>query len=283
MGLAFPLILFGILQGFTEVFPVSSSGHLSLASQILKYHNLDLKLAVALHIGSLIAITLYFHKDITTLWLNFHRSLPALLRWMQGNVSPFALAGEQRLSYYMVLSLMPVMFEGWFLERIAAQVFEHPYWASLFLMINAGLLLITARITHGERTLKELSLRDFLLIGSLQGLAVLPGISRLGIVICTGLWLSLNWQEAIRLAYLISIPVIAGSMLLEGNGILRLLQSNPNLATSLFMAMGFAAIFSFLGMKFLTSRYLERRKLAFFGSYCFMVGMASLIYLYFWL
>jgi undecaprenyl-diphosphatase len=282
MDFEFPIIYFGILQGFTEVFPVSSSGHLAVARQLLNYQDLDLALAVVLHGGSLLAIAFCFRRDLASLWSDFWKSLPDIRNWARGNDNPFTLVGEQTVIYYMLVSLLPVMVIGWYLERIAAAVFEEPHWAATFLLINAALLTITAYGAHGERTLKELRMWEFILIGLLQGIAVLPGISRLGIVICTGLWLRLNWQEALKLAFILSIPVIAGSMLLKGNEIVLMLQTDPSFLDSLFIATCLAAVFSLIGLKFLTSRYLERRRLAFFGSYCLMVGLASLVYLYFW-
>jgi undecaprenyl-diphosphatase len=282
MNLVFVLNFFGILQGCTDVFPISSSGHLALARQFLNYHDLNLGLAASLHIGTLIAIVIYFYHDLTYLWSGFRSSLVGLRHWTGEGATPFGLDGEQNIIYYLILSLIPVSLEGLLLKNVASQVFEDAIWVSVFFIINALVLTITAWNAHGERTLKELSLGDFLWIGLVQGIAVLPGISRLGIVICAGLWRRLNWQEALRLAFILSIPVVAGSMVLEGKDILGLLINHPTMVVALVLAISFAAVFSFIGLKFFTSRYLERRKLAFFGNYCFMIGLTSLIYLELW-
>jgi undecaprenyl-diphosphatase len=282
MDTIFVLIFFGILQGCTEVFPISSSGHLALGRQFLNYQDLSLGVAAGLHLGSLIAIVIYFYQDLVYLWSGFKGSFVGLRSWIKGGTNPFVLIGEQNTVYYIILALIPVSLEGLLLKNLVGQLFENAKWVSVFLMTNAMLLTVTAWNAHGERTLKELGLSDFLWIGFMHAIALLPGISRLGVVICVGLWRKLNWQEALKLAFILSIPVVAGSVILEGKDLLEFIM-HKNAALPFFLAIGFAALFSYLGLKFLTSRYLERRKLTFFGSYCFMIGLTSLIYLELWL
>lgn len=200
---------------------------------------------------------------------------------MRGGPNPFALSGEQNLLYLMTFSVVPVMIGAWSLKDVSSQLFERGQWVALFLLINAVLLRLMTLQPRGERTLKELGLRDFLIISLVLGLTMVPGISRLGILICAGLWLGMNVQEAFKLAFLQLIPVLVGSLLLHGAAILALLKGNPQLLAALIPAMALAAAISFIGLRFFTSPTMDRQKLAFFSSYCLMIGLTSFIYLQF--
>jgi undecaprenyl-diphosphatase len=281
MNSLFLLSLFGVLQGCTEVFPFSSSGHTALARLLFGHSELTRELLGALQLGPLAAIVSYFRKDLLLLWSSSRSSLPHMRWWMRGGPNPFSLSGEQNLFYLMSLSIVPVIVEAWLMDHISSRIFEQGRWVALFLLISAILLRIITLRSRGERTLKELGLRDFLVIVLAQGLAMLPGVSGLGILICAGLWLGMNLQEAVKLAFLQLIAVLAGSLLLLSADILALLKSDPTLLTALIPAIVLAAVISFVGLRFLMSLDLDRPRLAFFSSYCLMIGLTSFIYLQF--
>jgi len=281
MDMLLYLSLYGILQGCTEVLPVSSAGHVAIMRQIFHFHEFNWELLPALQIAPLLAVALYFHQDLGLLIAGFRSSLPAARSWMHGGPNPFVLTGEQNIPYFMALNFGSVILETWLLEDISDQVFERADWVSFFLLINAILLRIATLGPRGERTIKELELRDFLFIILIQGLAMIPGVSRLGILICAGLLLRMNLQQAFKLAFLLLIPVIAANFLLHSDELLFLLKRDPQLINALILAMCATAMFSFIGLHFLTSRVMDRQKLAFFSSYCLIIGLTAFIYLQF--
>lgn len=270
------------LQGFTEVFPISSTGHLAVFKNLLNRTDFDLAMAAGLHGGSLIAITAFFRREIYTLWNHFRASWGELSQWARGGKNPFTRASEQHIPYLMGISLLPVAIEGLLLQPRARTTFENPKLVLILLMVNGTLILATALITQGERTMKELSWKEYLAIGLVQGIAVLPGISRLGLVLCTGLWLRLKWQQAIRLAFILAIPVIFGGLIMEGNEVLKAIAGDIRLTMILLFGIILAAACSWLGLKMFKSRLLKRRTLAIFGYYCLMLGIFTLVYLSFW-
>jgi len=275
-------ILMGLVLGLTDVFPISSRGHLALLGQLLNVQSFDLSLVVGLHSGSVIAIAIYFHKEFGSLWKNLLESLKHLGDWVTGRSISLSLSAENTVPYLYVLSLLPVAIEGFALRDSAEKVFADPFLPLMFLMFNGVIILITALIVRGERTIKELKWTEFLLIGMLQGLATIPGISRLGLVLCAGLWFRLKWQETLKLTFVLSIPVVLGALAVENQGILQAMESTPRSIVPLAMSALLAFLGSWLSLKLLTSRLLERRKLALFGYYCLMLGSFAWIYLYFW-
>jgi undecaprenyl-diphosphatase len=278
MGEMLTLLVMGIVQGVADIFPVSSTGHLALLRQVLQSRTINLSLAAGLHSGSLVAITYYFKHDLLMLWRNFIGSLKNIRKSRQF----VSLAPEQLLPYRYAVSLLPVAIEGLALQSFAQRSFEQEMVPVLLLILNGIIILVTSVIASGERSINELTWREFFLLGIFQGIAVLPGISRLGVVLCTGLLYRLKWQDALKLTFIQSIPVVIGALLVEGTGIITTLQQHPQLIISFLIATALSGIGSLLSLHFLNSGLLERRKLALFGYYCLMVGSFFSVYLLFW-
>jgi len=275
-------LLLGLVQGVTDIFPISSTGHLALLRQLLGAQSFGLPLAAGLHSGSLIAIAMFFRKELVIIWKNLLESLAHIGDWILGKSTSLFLSAENRLPYLYGLSLVPVAIEGLTLNHFAEEAFSQRYLPTILLMFNGVIILITALVVRGERTIKELKWTEFLLIGAIQGVAVLPGISRLGLVLCTGLWRRLKWQEALKLTFILSIPVVIGALAVEVRSILFAVEGNPKLIVAFLAGSLLACLGSWFSLKLLTSRLLERRKLALFGYYCLMLGSFSTLYLYFW-
>jgi undecaprenyl-diphosphatase len=275
-------LLMGLVQGLTDIFPISSTAHLALLRQLLNAQSFDLPLAAGLHSGSLLAIGIFFRKELGGLWKEFVKSLAQMGGWITGKNAGSFLSAENMTPFLYGLSLIPVALEGLTLRLIAQETFSHRYLPLIFLMLNGVIILVTALIVRGERTVKELRWNEFLLIGLIQGLAVLPGISRLGLVLCAGLWRRLKWQEALKLTFLLSLPVVLGALVLESGNILSMIEGDPKLIATFLAGSLLSCLGSWFSLKLLTSRLLERRKLALFGYYCLMLGSFSSLYLYFW-
>ena len=282
MGEYLTLLVLGLVQGLTDIFPVSSTAHLALLRQLLNVQTFDLSLAAGLHSGSLVAIAYFLRKDIALIWMHLLVSIRHIRMRIAGKRGSSYLSPELTLPYLYGLSLVPVAIEGLTLRQVAQDVFGQSALPLFLMIVNGLVILVTALVARGERTIKELAMFEFLVIGVLQGLAVLPGISRLGLVLCTGLWLRLRWQEALKLTFLLSIPVVIGALMVEFGTIAQKLLSNPNLVLPFLLGNLLAYAGSWLSLRLLTSQLLERKKLAFFGYYCLMLGIFSSVYFYWW-
>jgi undecaprenyl-diphosphatase len=282
MNIPWFLLVMGIVQGLAQVLPISSTGHLAVLRQLFNIETFNLSMATGLHIGSLVSISLFFRKDIIALWQDFRDSWVRINDWLHGVENSFLRQKELILPYLIGLSLVPVAIEGLIFQNLAQWIFAHKYLPLLLIIMNGAIILVTARKSRGERSLKELTWKEFLFIGMIQGLAVLPGISRLGLVLCTGLWRRLKWQEAIKLTFVLAIPVVIGALLIEGQNIIQSLETNFHLCLFFLAGIILALVSSWYGLTFLTSRILERRKFVFFGYYCLSFGIYSSIYLFFW-
>lgn len=276
MGEKLTLLLLGLIQGLTDIFPISSTGHLAILHQVLNIPSFNLSLAAGLHSGSLVTITIFFQKELKELWKNLLDSFKIVL------TKRSSLSAEKIIPYLYAISLIPVALEGLALRGKAQFVFDQKLLPVLLLIVNGGFILVIALITHGERTIKELTWKDFLLIGMIQGLAVLPGISRLGLVLGTSLFYRLKWQEALKFTFILSIPVVMGALIVETGSIIQTLQNDPTLTVSFLGGSLFAGLGSWYSLNILTSELLERRKLALFGYYCLLLGSFSFTYLFFW-
>jgi undecaprenyl-diphosphatase len=275
-------LLLGLIQGLTDIFPISSTGHLAIFRQVLNAMSFNLSLAAGLHSGSLIAIALFFRQELKELWKDLLRSLQVIRR-QNTNINRALIDSPENLTpYLLVLSLIPVAVEGLIFRQTAQTVFNHKTLPVFLLFLNGAFILFTTLFARGERTIKELTWKEFLCIGLIQGIAVLPGISRLGLVLCTGLLQRLKWQEAIKLTFILSIPVVIGALTVETGNILDTLQNNPTLIASFLVGNLIAGLGSWYSLRILTSKLLERSKLALFGYYCLMLSTFSFTYLYFW-
>ena len=275
-------LVMGLVEGLTNVFPISSTAHLSLLGRLLRVQPFDLPLVAGLHGGSLIAITVFFHTEFENLWKAFVESIKYGWAWISRRQKSFALPFETMTPYLYGSSLLPVAIEGWLLRPYAEETFGHEYLPLIFLIINGAIILLTAWFVKGERTIREVRWWEFLTIGMIQGLAVMPGISRLGLVLCAGLAFRLKWQEALKFTFIVSVPVVVGAIAVEFGNILFSLENNPNLIFVFLVGNLFAYFGSWFSLKLLTSKLLERRKLALFGYYCLMLGSFSSLYFYFW-
>ena len=196
------LILLGLLQGLTEFLPISSSAHLILLPLIAEWQDQGLALDVAAHFGTLIAIFIYFRKDIKNIVSNGIKSVP----WHNNN-------NDARLFWFLGFATIPILVFGFLGHDFISEYFRDPLIiasATIFF----GLFLWWADV-KGEhnRDNETLCLKDVIWIGLAQALALIPGTSRSGITITAGLILGLDRKAAARFSFLLSIPVIflAGS------------------------------------------------------------------------
>jgi len=196
--------ILALIQGLTEFLPISSSAHLILPSQLLGWEDQGLAFDVGVHVGTLSAVMLYFRKDIAQM-------IVAWLNSLRGRVSP-----EGWLAWYVAFATIPAVAFG-----LAINDVIDVYGRSILViagttLIFGGLLWWADRNRTEVRKLSDLTLKDAMLIGVAQAVALIPGTSRSGITITAALMLGLERQAAARFSFLLSIPVILGAGLLKG-------------------------------------------------------------------
>jgi undecaprenyl-diphosphatase len=262
MGDLFHTFILGIVQGLTEFLPISSSGHLAILPRIFHWPDHGLAFDVALHLGTLAAVVVYFWKDIVQL-------TKGVLYFKDP-----ALVPERRMVGYLLLATIPAGVAGLLLEDIAETTFRSPLLIACVL-IGMGLLLGIADYTsRGHKTLSDLSWKTALVLGVAQAFALIPGTSRSGVTITMALFIGLNRTNAARFSFLMSLPVIAGAGLLKLDDILLA----PD---RLAIAVGFlaAAVSGFLAIWVLI-KYVQNHRYTPFVIYRFILGTLILLNLH---
>jgi undecaprenyl-diphosphatase len=201
----------GIVQGFTELLPISSSGHLILVPWIANWHYLEQHeefnktFDVALHLGTLVAVVAYFWSDVvrfTTAWVASlrHRSIRT---------------ADERISWYIAAATVPAAIAGALGESVFERHFGQPWNIAIFMALFA-LLLWWADRRPQERDMEDLDFRTGFLVGLAQILALMPGVSRSGVTITAGRFANLQRDAAARFSFLLLIPVVFGAVLYTG-------------------------------------------------------------------
>lgn len=262
----FYALLLGAIQGLTEFWPISSSAHLVVLPWIFKFPDPGLTFDVALHLGTLLAVVGYFYKD----WLKLIRALGKSL-----GKSYYSYNYEEKLIWFLTAASIPGFLAGFFLEKEAETIFRLPLIVA-FSMIGLGIVLYLVDQKEGGRDLKRIGIKDSLIIGISQALAIIPGISRSGITITAGLWQGLSRKEATKFSFLMATPIILGAAIFKSKDFLR-----GDLNFDLLFWTGFlsSAFFGFLAIKYLL-KFLEKGSFKIFVWYRLVFGVIILLFLY---
>ena len=273
MDIVVQAALVGLLQGLTEFIPISSSAHLELAPWIAGWETDGLVGSLAfdvfLHLGTLVALVIYFFRD----WLRYIGAWLASVRERRMDGDP-----DRRIAWLLILATIPAGIVGFALEGfIEESLHGDNDGARLaiagFLVVGATALLLADRLGRRERRMEELSTASALTIGFSQALALLPGISRSGATITAGLALGLTREAAARFSFLLATPITFGAGLYGSRRLFdEPLSSNEWLA----IGVGFvvAAASGLLAIGFLLA-WLRRRSVAVFSLY--RIGFAAVI------
>jgi undecaprenyl-diphosphatase len=204
-------LVLGIVQGATELLPVSSSGHLILVPWAFGWHYLqdhpdfNKTFDVALHLGTLLAVVIYFRQDIV-------RLLRAL--WQSARRRQIVTADE-RIAWYVAVATVPAAIAGAAGESFIEKRLGDPWQIAILLAVFAMILWVADRVPP-RRTIEEIGWRGAIALGLAQCLALMPGTSRSGVTITAGRFLKLTRDDAARLSFLLLIPIVFGAAILKG-------------------------------------------------------------------
>ena len=200
----FEIIILAIIQGLTEFLPISSSAHLILPAEILGWHEQGLAFDVAVHVGSLLAVIIYFRNDITKLTVG----------WLTHGFSQQQTT-ESKLAWWIVIATIPGVIFG-FLMKDWISFNARSAMVIAITTIVFGLLLWYADAKAKQiKTIEKIGLKEAIIIGLAQAVAIIPGTSRSGITMTAGLMLGLDRESSARFSFLLSIPIILGAGLLS--------------------------------------------------------------------
>ena len=241
----------GLLQGFTEFLPVSSSGHLALAQKLLAWDDPDANFLfnVAVHLGSLVAVLWFVRREIVMMFTK-----------------------EPRLIWVCAVATLPIAVLGVLLKDHVTELSTNMFAVGGFLLVTAALLTLATRLRDGERRASELPVPRALLIGFAQVLAIFPGVSRSGSTLVGGLFTGLEREQAVRFAFLLAVPAIAGA------GLFAFLGGGEAEAQTGPLVIGTVVSFlaSMVAMRLMVAAVVKR-KLGWFAAYCAIVGTIAIV------
>lgn len=258
-------ILLGVVQGLTEFLPVSSSGHLALFSTIMDLPS-DILFTVVVHLGTLLAVCIAFRKDIVL-----------LLKGLTG----LALDGfrtreipSRRLVVLLVIATLPLVI-GALLNDTVEAMFDSTLFVGCALMVTAGVLFVADRRGGGSKTARDARPGDAAIVGLAQLCALFPGISRSGSTMCAGLLTGFDRDFAVRFAFLLSIPAVAGSFVFK---LPDLLEAGLQAASPTPYIAGFIAsvISGYLAIR-LVRLLMRNDSFRYFSYYCAFVGVLTIV------
>jgi undecaprenyl-diphosphatase len=259
------VIFLSIVQGFTEFLPISSSAHLILLPLVLKWPDQGLAFDVAVHLGSLIAVLVYFRSEIAAMTIAWSR-----------NIAGAGSSENSRLAWWVILGTLPAVVVGYLFKGIVETELRSA-WVIAIATIVFALLLWFADLKKSKRRSEfALNWREVLMIGCFQALALIPGTSRSGITMTAGLLLGLSRQAAARFSFLLSIPIIFASGTLQTLDLLQASQSIDWLALMLAVVLSAVSagicIRLFLGL-------IEKIGMLPFVIYRLLLGMVLIAFL----
>lgn len=250
-------LFLGLVQGLTEFLPISSSGHLVLAEEVVGFHPPGLYVEVALHVATLLSVFIAYWSRISGLT----RGLLTRDR------------GAWRYAGLLVLGSVPAAFAGLFFRDYFVESFDSGVSIGIQFLVTA-LILWATKPVEGKATGQEISVKAALLIGAAQALAILPAISRSGATIAAALWLGIAPGPAAEFSFLLSIIAVAGSAVLE----IRHIPPGADLLSPGFVIAFVAALLSGIwAIRFLVA-LLRRGRFHGFAAYCAAIGIFTILW-----
>lgn len=245
------IVVLGVVQGVAEFLPISSSGHLVIIESILGGNVENLELNVALHFGTLLSILVVYRKDL------------------------FAVLLDRQLMAKIILATLPVVGTGLFLKSFIEQASTSALCAGAGLVVTAGLLFITLRLSTTNKNIQQICFVDAFVIGLFQAIAPMPGVSRSGSTIVGGLLMGVDRTTAANFSFFIAIPALLGATILTAKDLISEGTSGTPLP---YIAIGTVVSFviGVASLKFLL-KVVAAGRIAWFGSYCLLLGVAVIL------
>ena len=267
-------ILLGIIQGLTEFLPVSSSGHLVLFQHLFGLKEAELFFDVCVHLGTLLAVIIVFRQEIKNIIFAMMQLLSSTGP-KKSALQKIESDPDLKLALLIVIGSIPTAVLGLMFHNIADRLFSSPFFTGLMLMVTGLLLWLTRRANTGAggTNIEGFSRTKAFVIGIVQGLAIIPGISRSGSTISIGLLLGINRETAARYSFLLSIPAIIGAGLLSLKDSLS--ETDPVIWLSLWGAAA-AALVGYTALKVLLG-LVKKGHLHLFAPYCWLVGILAIV------
>ncbi len=272
----FEAILLGIIQGLTEFLPISSTGHLTVVGKLLHLisdqHPEEWTAFIAvIQLGTVIAVIIYFWKDIWEIIFDFtNQNLKQRVKFSDQKLN-------SKLGWLIIVGSIPVGVIGLSLKKIIEGAFTKDLYIIAFSLIGLAIILAIAEKTAKlKKEMKDITKLDAFWIGVAQCFALIPGSSRSGTTITGGLFLGLNRETAARFSFLLSIPAVLASGLLELHEARKFI--NPDMALHMVLATIFAFIFGYLSIDLLL-KYLRKNTTFVFIYYRIALGIIILVLL----
>jgi len=245
-------IISGIVQGITEFLPISSSGHLVILHHYFGFKEPQLLFDLFLHIGTLFAVVVYFWRDIIKL-----------------------VTSQRKLLLLIVIGTIPTVLIGYYFKDTLEACFANIKFVGAMLLVTALFLFVAdwaGRRKYVSTQMGGLTRLKAFIIGIVQGISIIPGISRSGSTISSAILLKVDKTQAIRFSFLLSIPAITGAVLLKFTSA----AGGPSVTANMLIGALFAFIFG-LGAIFLLIKCVVNSNLKFFGFYCLIAGGVILV------
>lgn len=252
----------GIVQGIGEFLPISSSGHLVVVPYIFGWDYQGINFDVALHMGTVLAILVYFWRD----WMIiFSEALSPTDTPNKNDKFNY----PSNLLWIILLASIPAAIAGYFLQDLAAHALRNPLLVALMLAVFALLLWVVDAVNRNQDKIKNLSYSKGFLIGIAQAIALFPGVSRSGVTATAGMLLNLNRESAMRFSFLLATPAVVGAFILTLKDL-----TSTNIDTAFLVAIATSAVAGFLSIKYLL-RYLSKH--SFLPFVIYRIALAILI------
>lgn len=267
-------LILGVVQGLTEFLPVSSSAHLVIFQHLFGFKEPMIFFDVCLHLGTLLAVVLFLKDDLVSI---IQESLKLFMpqnetgfkqRWKSAPFVRFALLA--------ILATFPTAIIGFLFKDRFESLFSSVPAVGSMLIVTGIILFLTKNVTPATKKINEITILDAFIIGSVQGLAIAPGISRSGSTIAFGIFRGIRQDLAARFSFLLSIPAILGATIVKFDSHLSL-----NGGIHIYLAgIITAAIIGYLSLKLLSSM-VSKGHLYYFSPYCIAVGSISILTIFF--
>lgn len=249
-------LILGMVQGLTEFLPISSTGHLYLGRNLFGLQEAGLMLDTMLHLGTLIAVLIFYKKEFTQIIKR-----------------PFS-----KLTFLLIVGTIPAVVIGLLFKDYFEEISKTGVTIGWEFLITGIFLWVADSAKNGYKRMDEISYKDAFIIGSFQAAAIFPAISRSGMTIVAALWRKLDRETAAYFSFLLSTPAIAGAVVLQSLDLLKG-QGEEITLSALIVGITASAVFGYLAVRWMVG-FLKKHSLKPFAVYVWVLGIAVLVFQY---